>query len=179
MDHEIVTWLKSDAQPTAPPRRPKQFLNLSRGFQCTAKFKTHRPGGSPGDRKKAGLTFPGAHGSWRRTRRGGLEGPGARREVSGRLQQEPACVRGRGGPAAPKTYLGWAFIGYAEVTDMWPLLLEEEFVIHHSGATPCRATQGGHRGPSGSRREGRTRPELCCGFCIKEWAGQGRQLEQV
>ena len=24
-DREIVTWLKSDAQPTAPPRRPKYF----------------------------------------------------------------------------------------------------------------------------------------------------------
>ena len=25
-DREIVTWLKSDAQPTAPPRRPSLFL---------------------------------------------------------------------------------------------------------------------------------------------------------
>ena len=24
-DREIVTWLKSDAQPTAPPRRPNQI----------------------------------------------------------------------------------------------------------------------------------------------------------
>ena len=26
-DREMVTWLKSDAQPTAPPRRPCPFLN--------------------------------------------------------------------------------------------------------------------------------------------------------
>ena len=25
-DREIVTWLKSDAQPTAPPRRPIMFI---------------------------------------------------------------------------------------------------------------------------------------------------------
>ena len=25
-DREIVTWLKSDAQPTAPPRRPEAFF---------------------------------------------------------------------------------------------------------------------------------------------------------
>ena len=27
-DREIVTWLKSDAQPTAPPRRPKNCIFL-------------------------------------------------------------------------------------------------------------------------------------------------------
>ena len=31
-DREIVTWLKSDAQPTAPPRRPKaHFFKEKRG----------------------------------------------------------------------------------------------------------------------------------------------------
>ena len=28
-DREIVTWLKSDAQPTAPPRRPLQQLSFN------------------------------------------------------------------------------------------------------------------------------------------------------
>ena len=35
-DREIVTWLKSDAQPTAPPRRPKGplFLNAPPSTRC-------------------------------------------------------------------------------------------------------------------------------------------------
>ena len=31
-DREIVTWLKSDAQPTAPPRRPSKFFFMDSGL---------------------------------------------------------------------------------------------------------------------------------------------------
>ena len=39
-DREIVTWLKSDAQPTAPPRRPRAVFilkefNLRTGPRCS------------------------------------------------------------------------------------------------------------------------------------------------
>ena len=33
-DREIVTWLKSDAQPTAPPRRSLKFLRNNHEDQC-------------------------------------------------------------------------------------------------------------------------------------------------
>ena len=40
-EREIVTWLKSDAQPTAPPRRPYLFL-IEREAQSTSRGGAER-----------------------------------------------------------------------------------------------------------------------------------------